>query len=186
MKDVKLAELTSGYKATDSNVEMLFERCVTNSKIDQSAVYVAGCLDVLNFIETIDFSKSFKIDVDIQICPSKKPEERVFFHLQGLEFKTYLNGLTYFFCSNHSPLLPQFSSVLVPKIFGGWKREHCLYQRLANHLDKKNYRLILSGFLEFQKDPISEGISSAHLGSIRVLVNLPRVDYVSEYLSKIY
>lgn len=186
MADIRVEDFSPAFQATDANVELLFERCVANSEMNPSAVFVAQCIDLLDFSGTLDFSEDFRIAVDVEFCSSKEPDERASFQLLNIESTSYLNGLTHFFCSSHSPLVPYLSPVFVPKLFGGWKKEYCHYLQLVNYLDKRGHKMILSGFLEFQKDLRTDQHSKGVTGTVRVLVHLPRVDYVAEYLSARY
>jgi hypothetical protein len=60
--------------------------------------------------------------------------------------------------------------------------ESSMYIRLANAMDRRGYRLILSGYLDFTRREIAQDIGPGSSGIIRVLINLPRFDYLSGYL----
>jgi hypothetical protein len=179
---LRVTDLSSGFRVTETNAQMLYERCVADSSTDPDYVYRAKCRDISEFGTQWEFSRSFRRNVNIAIRPPDRIAKEAWFYLAETEMLPELSKRFLFPCSPHSPLLSSFGSYIVPRLLWGTRREQSPYVRVASRLSRKDYVLLFDGYCDFEKSGPSIGGPTGVSGTIVISINLPRFDYLSEYL----
>ena len=184
MEFLRVTDFSSAFQVTETNAQMLYERCIADPLTDPDYMYRARCRDISEFGTQWDFSSNFHHKVDIAIRLSNQNADESWFYLVETEVPLDFSRLFQFPCSPHSPLLPCFSSYVVPSFLWKHRREQSPYVRGVRRLKRKGNVLLFDGYCDFQKSEPSVGGPVGRAGTITISIHLPRFDHLSEYLKQ--